>query len=178
MGWLIQTFICFTVIQLTAMGETALRAELDEVVEELNGKRDRNPYEYEIGSHNYSVAIDVTKNGNEMPKVMGQFCQAAMCAGYVVIGTYVNERSSNTRIFLGKADEYFNIEKEDIIIGGFGENGLDWATDIAERNGYNYGELESGRAVIWAFESEADGIKDDWSWERIETDDDRYDQLV
>jgi hypothetical protein len=99
------------------MSEAELRSELDDVVEELNSRdfRDDDCFQYEIGSHHHGIAVDITKDGEAPHKVLGRFSKAVMCAGYVVIATNVAEdyyNGDHTRIFLGDADEYFDLEDD------------------------------------------------------------------
>lgn len=100
------------------MSKQQLRDELDEVVATLNGKEynDDNEYEYELGTHNSGLAIDITKGGEAQTKVTGRFCKAAMRAGYVVVATLSHVESEyhdHTRIFLHEAEEHFDLADEE-----------------------------------------------------------------
>lgn len=126
------------------MSKAQLREELDAEIVELNDWHEKNtdsgrPYDYSLGTHASGLAIDLTKNGGPMNKVMGQFCRAAMRAGYVVTGTLVHDENSHiqhTRIFLGEADDHFDIGGIDL------EELRDTAADDVEQQQ----EIEDARA--------------------------------
>jgi hypothetical protein len=141
------------------MSETKLRSELDDVVEELNGCsfRDDDCFQYEIGSHHHGIAVDITKDGEAPHKVLGQFSKAIMRAGYVVTATNVAEdyyNGDHTRIFLGDASEYFNLEQPTFVAAPFGERSTDYEDYVAKKTNHDqvYGTVADGMAVAFAVE--------------------------
>jgi len=148
------------------MSEQQLRAELDAEVAKLNDKRFRadDAYDYELGEHSTGPAIDITKDGGAPNKVLGQFCQAAMRAGYIVSATMVHKDSTRydyTRIFLHEADEHFDLREEDAEdkarAEGFGA-GLFLGTTVAME--YSLMEM-MGLGGMGTFEQELDAAADE-----------------
>lgn len=91
--------------------KTELRREVQKEVERQNDKGFRgreNEYSAEINEHAGGPAIDITKGGEAMEKVIGQFVAAAQRAGYVASGFKYDcgIDESYTRVFLHAEDEY------------------------------------------------------------------------
>lgn len=90
-------------------------------------------YEFEIAKYANGLAVDITSDGDSIDKVVIGFAEAAMDAGFVVIGTYVCDYFDHTRIFLGDAADYFDLAEP--------LQRIDAKDYIKSNNDFPYGEV-------------------------------------
>lgn len=92
-----------------------LEQELDETFKRYNdwsekhgcGKR---PYEYELGTHNSGIAVDMRESGGACKDLSAMVCKPALRCGFVTTGVKIltdrpHGKRSKTRVFLRDLSE-------------------------------------------------------------------------